>query len=219
MSLHDLAGEGGDIQPRNWRYITSGEAISSLVAGDLITGFPDDLVQFDILATYIGYVITGPVFRRFNPEVDFSLSNSGKRVYAGWKAGSRYPSDVMQSPRFFGKFQNLTALLLDDVGEQERQRSPREARSVGVVFSADMVSTGQGVRGRAVKECRIARKITPEWESGVTQITASYRNLTNNSPEKIVQKLNLEASETANRVILDGLHHIYSGGLPGLGKR
>lgn len=212
---------GAESEPRVFQWQEIMPEVATLKAGDMVQGFERDL-DVDRFVTVIGDVLRERRPRtRFDPERDYSLNNSGFRVYDGWHSNSKPPSRAMKPPKFYGKLQNFEVVILQDIDTPTIDYL--DHRTVRIGLFADMFSTGRGVVGKVAKECTVGTTVPPEhrWKHTAGRlITSRYRNIRElHNAEKVAAELNLQASEMATKVIVNGLRRVYYGGLPGRGKR
>ena len=209
-SLSPSRGEVEETRLLDWKDVAP--RVEDLKAGDIVSGF-SNLSELDIFVTHVGdYLCKRPYREDFDPSKHFNLDSKGGHTYLGWQAKRKPPSEIMKPPRFFGKVKNIMALMLEDVSQD---LSGYQIRGVRLGLFAEMESRGRGLIGRIAKESRVGII-----SFDVNQyITTSYKNLLSNNAEAAAEQLNLEAAQTATKVIMYGLRRIYSGGLPGLGKR
>lgn len=118
----------------------------------------------------------------------------------------------MKPPKFYGKLQNFEVVILQDIDTPTIDYL--DHRTVRIGLFADMFSTGRGVVGK------VAKKFTVGTNMAGRLITSRYGNIRElHNAEKAAAELNLQASEMATKVIVNGLRRVYYGGLPGRGKR
>lgn len=200
-------------EPVSWR-----EAIKNtrtLRPGQVVEGF-EDMDEVDIFADNLGRHLQS-YRRNHNPDKPletYLVGSTGKRVINGWLTGSHPPSDAIRPKNFLGTFKNPRVVMLRD-GESNHGLPTKNF----IVF-AEMHSSGVGFRGEVAKQCQIGttvyRNSTPP-APGL--VMAKYSAVKGKTPEAIADKIVSDSSETARKIMVNGLKHVLHGGLPGHGKK
>jgi hypothetical protein len=192
----------------------------TLSPGDFVVGFetPTDLDIFtdNVSKSLVGYDLYGNFHRDWFsyslalPD-QYLASNSGKKVYDGWRVTTVPPSVAIRPKKFNGDFREITALMLDDTAESTYPGLGPVPKARSFVIFADMHSSGRGVVGKVAKQCTVRRD---------QQVIIAYDDLPKfSTAEEVAESLQAESQQISREVVVKGLRTIFSGGLPGLGRR
>jgi hypothetical protein len=189
--------------------------IIRLEPGTIVSGM-NDLEELDLFTHNLGMSLkVTDRFRPTNEQPDIHLSNTGRSIYRGWSDGARRPSQVIKPKNFYGKLKNIQAIMLGDISHGEHQSPAKD-----FIISAEMHTSGVGKRGQILKHCTVSTLMNDFGGGNVlpSLITATYKNIGNQSPEQIAERIIEESRDVSRKVVVSGLKSVLSGGLPGRGK-
>ena len=200
----------------DWRQAV--RSLSALQPGTVITDLQSP-EEVDIFAYNIGaYLMRGRRDGVLRETPDTIKRDTKYQVgliqFRSWYGSAKPPSVAIRPKHFLGTFKNLQAVMLEDT------YTVPELPEKNFLLSGEMHTSGAGLRGSFAKCCSI-QTLKDGYPGHYTPrlVNTKYTDVLGQSPEAIAEKITIESRQVSRELVIAGLRHVLSGGLPSLGKR